>query len=230
MDILQIGIARESALKDKAVAATLRRADRFSKMAVAAAQAALSGVEEKNIGIILATSFGPHPTTFKFLDNILDYKEKEVSPTLFSHSVHNAAVSYISTVLATTGPTLTVTGFSLPLIEALRLASVWLKSGVCAQVLVGAAEERGEVFDRLFKYGEGSVFFLLGPTPGLCNVAEIVFSGSVPAATAIDALPVGTLPGALALARSVESLAPGQTASCSINDCQGRQAVIKLCK
>ena len=72
-------------------------------MAVLAAGDALadSGIEDKakrNIGMIVATAFGPHVTTFGFLDDILDHGDAAVSPTTFSNSVHNAAASYITTV------------------------------------------------------------------------------------------------------------------------------------
>ena len=104
----------------------MRRADKLSKMAVLAAADALqdSGLEnaKQRTGIILATSFGAHQTTFDFLDDIIDYGEAQVSPTTFSNSVHNAAVSYIASVLDITGPTLTVTRFSFPFQSALQLA------------------------------------------------------------------------------------------------------------
>ncbi len=47
----------------------------------------------------MATAFGPHVTTFNFLDDILDHGDAAVSPTTFSNSVHNAAASYIAMAL-----------------------------------------------------------------------------------------------------------------------------------
>ena len=89
------------AITDKQVLKEARRADNFTKMATLAAYDALidSGIPEQSkqkLGIILATAFGPHVTTFSFLDDILTYGDAGVSPTLFSHSVHNAAASYIA--------------------------------------------------------------------------------------------------------------------------------------
>ena len=167
----------------------IRRADRFSKMAVLAAWDALadSGIQindkESTIGIILATAFGPHVTTFRFLDDIIDYGDGSVSPTTFSHSVHNAAVSYISTVLNCRGPTLTLTQFTSPIHQALILAQAWLEEGRCKYVLTGCVDECGNVMDYIcnqklriandgkikpFNFsaspsavpGEGSVFFM----------------------------------------------------------------------
>ena len=71
-------------LKDSAVLGKMRRADRFSKMAVLAAHDAMAAAEPvglppvapERIGIILGTALGPHVTTFKFLDDIIEYGDK----------------------------------------------------------------------------------------------------------------------------------------------------------
>lgn len=181
------------AVPDKTLLRKLRRADKLSKMAVLAATEAMadsnSGSGEHargRIGIILATALGPHVTTFEFLDGLLDFGDAAASPTAFSHSVHNAAASYVASSLEIQGPTLTVTRFSFAFQEALRLARCWLDQGRCDQVLVGAAEQYGDVLgyvsaaklgvaaDGRIKSlafggpgpipGEGAVFFLLGQT------------------------------------------------------------------
>jgi len=172
MNVLGAGLVNSESgdcLAGRVIPGQLRRADRFCKMAICAARGALDAAqvkgEEQGIGVIMATAFGPHPTTFKFLDNILDYKENEVSPTLFSHSVHNAALSYIAAEFQINGPTLTVTGFDGVFCTAFQLANAWLDRQTCKYVLLGAAEERGPVFDKVFDIVEGSAFFLLGQGP-----------------------------------------------------------------
>ncbi len=128
----------------------LRRADQFVKMAVSASGKACIGSEfakeDTKISIIIATLFGPHATTFKFLDNILDYSDKGASPTVFSHSVHNAAASYIAAALGIMGQSLTITSFMDPLKQALILADAWLECGQAAKVLVCYAEEESHPF------------------------------------------------------------------------------------
>ena len=141
-------------LKDRAVLGGMRRADRFAKMAILAAHDALknSSLEEipsERIGIIFATAFGPHNTTFKFQDDIIDYSETGVSPTLFSNSVHNAAVSYISRALKIKGPTWTVTGFDRPFEHAVELAEAWLKEDRCDAILLGGGDEVGTVMEYI---------------------------------------------------------------------------------
>ncbi|MCD4781873.1 MAG: beta-ketoacyl synthase chain length factor [Candidatus Omnitrophica bacterium] len=176
-------------LKDPLVLKSSRRADRFCRMAVLAAWDALadSGIkirEEEKLGVIVATAFGPHKTTFNFLDNILDYGDAAVSPTIFSHSVHNAAASYITSALNTQGPVSTLTDFCFPFHEALRLAEAWINQGRCQYVLIGTVDELSPAMEYIcdqkcdineegkmkpFEFsdkaqtvpGEGSVFFLL---------------------------------------------------------------------
>jgi 3-oxoacyl-[acyl-carrier-protein] synthase II len=203
-------VAQET-ITDKTVSKKMRRADRFSKMAVLAARDAVqdSGIEfgegKSELGIILATAFGPQVTAFRFLDEIIDYGDAGASPTLFCHSVHNAAASYVASVLDSHGPTLTLTQFSFSFHQALILASAWLQEGRCKAVLVGSAEECGTVMEyicsrklnladdgriRPFEFsaspaavpGEGSVFLLLtaGDTPKrYCGLRSV--SGSAEA-------------------------------------------------
>ncbi len=186
-------VAKET-LKDKTALSRMRRADRFSKMAVLAAIDALqnAGIElhdPARTGVVLGTAFGPHPTVFSFLDDILEFGDDAVSPTLFSHSVHNAAASYVSVALGLAGPAMTLTTFTDPFHQSLLLAQTWLDQGVCDSVLVGGVEECGTVMEYIVSRklriaddetniqpffaeggpsvipGEGAVFFLLGREP-----------------------------------------------------------------
>ncbi len=177
----------DETLKDP-VLKSMRRADRFSKMVTLAACDAVSdsgiSVEDsERVGILFATAFGPHVTTFKFQDDIIDYGDAGVSPTIFSNSVHNAAVSYISRMLKIKGPTWTVTGFDHPFEEAVKLAEAWLAEDRVDYVLLGAGDECGTVMEYIcsqklpiaadgkitadaFVPGEGAAFFLAGKGAG----------------------------------------------------------------
>ena len=144
----------QETITDKQVLKETRRADNFSKMATLAAYDALadSGIPEQDkqrLGIILATAFGPHVTTFGFLDDILTYGDAGVSPTLFSHSVHNAAASYIALNLQTRGPTLTMTQFANSFQQAIILAESWLKEKRCEYILVGSVDQVGKVMEYI---------------------------------------------------------------------------------
>jgi 3-oxoacyl-[acyl-carrier-protein] synthase II len=143
-----------------------------------------AGIDRARLGVIVSTAFGPHATTFGFLDGILDFGDSAVSPTAFSHSVHNAAASYIAMTLDARGPTLTLTSFHFVFHQALTLARSWLTERRCDAVLVGATDELGAVMHHVcgrllrpaadgrikpFAFspqpeavpGEGSAFFLL---------------------------------------------------------------------
>jgi len=200
----------QETLTDASLSKKIRRADRFSKMAVLSAVDAYrdSGItvnERNKIGIILATAFGPHSTTFSFIDDILDYGDASVSPTKFSNSVHNAAASYVSSILESRGPTITLTHFKFAFQNALILADSWISEGRCDHVLCGCTEELGTVMEYAcnmklniakdgkinpFAFsdspvsvpGEGSVFIMLSKEKGGNNygkVAEVSFSQNI---------------------------------------------------
>jgi len=187
-------------IPDKTLLKRIRRAGRLSKMEVLAAQNAMTDLEPEKAdgngtGLLLATALGPHPTTFSFLDDILRYGDSGVSPTVFSNSVHNAPAAYVAETLGLLGPTLTVTRFFHAFHEAVRIAECWLGEGRCDRVLVGAADEYGEVLRYVLKArfpgstlgrmsplnlsspgvipAEGAVFFLLGAGSdpgGICHM------------------------------------------------------------
>ena len=164
---------------DASTNAQLRRADRFTKMAVAAASDAwksaresCAGIPPERIGLFLCSGFGPHCRGFKFLDGILDSGDTASSPTDFSHSVHGAASAYISRLLDLRGPSLNTTDFEIGFEEAIRVAQCWLNEGTCDRVLIGAVEELGTVFlscasrmlaerNESIPLGEGAMFLMV---------------------------------------------------------------------
>ena len=166
-----------------------KRADRLTRMLLAAALDAASAADlgpdtaRANTGLILATGFGPHAVTFRFLDDLIDFGQEQPSPTSFAHSVHNAPLHYLSRALGTTGPSLTVTGFARAFPAAWTLATDWLANGECGQVLVVAGDELGEVMlDVLARWypnseppvwGEGAVAFLLRPGDSPCLPVDL---------------------------------------------------------
>lgn len=197
----------DAVLKDKKNLKGMRRADRLSKMATLAASDAWEGagitdIDPERVGILLATGLGPHVRTFKFLDGILDFGDFSVSPTDFSHSVHNAAASYITNRIGSHGPVQTLTDFDFAFQQALRVAQCWLEERRCDIVLAGTAEELGSVLlhvcDRMLHIppdgqvcplafsasprvvpGEGAVFFALSrpgssaPGPFITTYSEL---------------------------------------------------------
>jgi len=141
-------------------------------MAAVAAMDACAGLPMDNVGLVVTSGFGSHCRGFKFLDGILDCGDSAALPTDFSHSVHGAAASYIAGLLDLRGPTLTTTDFEIGFEQAVLLAQCWLDQKICNRVLVGAAEELGDVLIHCASYmlnrheqnslGEGAVFLALG--------------------------------------------------------------------
>lgn len=200
----------EVSFSDNAILKKIRRADRFANLAVPAAWDALmeSGIPLKrngtSLGIIVATAFGPYATNLSFVDDIFKYGELNTSPIIFANSVHNASASYLSSIFGSQGPTATITQFTFSFQNALTVASVWLKSGRCENVLIGAVDEVAALLEFLCKkklrtakdgkikpfafsrrpvtiLGEGSVFFLLndGKKRSLYGrIEEVTFSES----------------------------------------------------
>ena len=131
----------------------LRRADRFTSLAVAGVMGCdgldLAMLAGDQTALVTWSALGPHRTVFATLDDILDYPEELMLPTKFSHSVQNAAASYLGTILRITGPTFATTGFDDPRNEALALARTLLLTGDCRRALVIGIAERGALTETL---------------------------------------------------------------------------------
>ena len=135
-----------------------RRANRFSKLALLAARALADKnihpiLADKNVhatlGLIVGTALGPHESTSQVHNDMMDFGDANVSPTAFSHSVHNVAAAYIAQALNIHGPCLTVTDFENIAERCRELAHCWLADGTCDAILVVTLDEAGFVFDRI---------------------------------------------------------------------------------
>jgi len=195
---------------------TLRRADRFCRMAVLAAADALADAHNASdptaTGLVIGTAFGPHVTTFRFEDEILTHGDSAVSPTIFAHSVHNVAAAYVGLACGVRGPLVSVTHFSLAFHHALLIARSWLEERRCSRVLVGGVDELGVVAryiwgmrrrlavdgrlcpfaaaaDAVAAPGEGACFLLLArdqPSPRSYGRIRSVGVGAPPSAWPTD--------------------------------------------
>ena len=152
----------------------LRRPDRLTQLALSAADVLTDVVfSDGHTALITVTSYGPACTTCRVLDDILDYPEEEILPTGFSHSVVNAAASYIAASLKIHGPTFALAGFEDPFFEAADLARVLLSCGQCRRVLIVAADENSLISDAAERtrtssfpqYREGACALMLTADP-----------------------------------------------------------------
>lgn len=118
----------------------LRRADAFIKYGALAAFEALSTIKTEdedvfqNCGISLGSSYGPMETNFEVLDQVVN--REQTSPTLFSHSVFNAASGYLARIFQLYGCAFTITDFAFPFFRALQQAIVSIESGQISNCIV----------------------------------------------------------------------------------------------
>lgn len=140
--------ADTSSLKEKVSSRAIRQMGHFSRMALLCAVDALDDaglsleeVPAADVGIVLATGYGPATPTFMFLDSILTHTELMASPLAFSHSVHNIPAASVAIVLGLTGPCSTVCQLDAPVAVAMLTAKLWLAEGRVRHVLVGAVDE-----------------------------------------------------------------------------------------
>ncbi len=140
----------------------MRRADSYTTMIAAAALGAVQdscfqGNPPGETGILVAGRFGPQNTTAKFLDELLDYPEDQLLSAAFTHSVHNAAASYVAELLHLTGPvfTMTHTGTTVPEGPFATLNACF-RTGYCSRILFLSAHESGYIDETLRKqHGPG---------------------------------------------------------------------------
>ena len=135
----------------------MRRADFYTAMIAAAALEAVQdscfrGAPPEETGILIAGRFGPQNTTAKFLDELLEYPEDQLLSTAFTHSVHNAAASYVAELLHLTGPVFTMTHHEAS-VPAGPLATVkaCIETGYCTRILFLSAQESGYIDETLRK-------------------------------------------------------------------------------
>lgn len=154
----------------------LRRADDFIRLGVVSVYESFDRefdletniVKEspEKCGLIVGTAFGPMQTNFDVLDQIIN--EEQTSPTLFSHSVFNAANSYLTRIFNLWGRALTLTDFAYPFFQALQQGCLAISSGLFDRCFVLQIETYSKLLDDTCKHYQvesswptGSVFWLL---------------------------------------------------------------------
>ncbi len=169
----------------------LRRADTFIQLAVSAVQQAIlqspeiSAESPARCGLFLGTAHGPMQTGFAVLDHIID--NQQTSPTLFSHSVFNAAAGYLARIFSLQGRALTLTDFAWPFFQALQQGYLALCAGHLDRCFVLQVETYSELLLATSRE-------LQPPTPGcVCWLLDSRETGdNLPRLTALT---INTQPG-----------------------------------
>jgi 3-oxoacyl-[acyl-carrier-protein] synthase II len=120
----------------------MRRLSRMLRMGLSAATICLRDAELKTPdAIITSTGFGFQEDMGKFLREILEQDEQQLTPTYFMQSTHNALSGLIALSVKCTGynNTYATRGFALE--TALHDAMMLLQEGEAENVLVGSFDE-----------------------------------------------------------------------------------------
>lgn len=128
----------EATLQQTRLRHRLRRADRYTSLCICAADALLGeDSPPPETALITVSSFGPSATSFQTIEEILDLPAEEISPTRFSHSVENAACSYLGVAFGLHGPVFALAGFDEAAVSSARqLAETLLEQSLAPEALV----------------------------------------------------------------------------------------------
>jgi 3-oxoacyl-[acyl-carrier-protein] synthase II len=125
----------------------LRRMDKISPMAVAAARLALENAKiqinadnRDRIGIILGTAFGATDVTVQFSENLLAQGPAAVNPILVPNTVMNAPAGHTSIELGFRGVNTTVTHYAVSAEIAIAYAAAEIRRGTADFILAGGVD------------------------------------------------------------------------------------------
>lgn len=155
--------------KKRLPALVRRRMSRLSSMVSLACQEAIQSaglnveVARDAIGFVFGTGYGELDTTSRMFQAGL---EKNMSPTLFHNSVHNAPMGYAGIITGIRGPSLTVSDGHISGESALVQAAGMIAGRAAPVLAAGAGDERYEfpLFEdpgQKSAPGEGSGFVVL---------------------------------------------------------------------
>jgi len=146
----------------------LRRMDKISPMAVAAARMALEDakiqINENNrdrIGIILSSAFGATDVTVQFAETLLGQGPSVVNPILVPNTVMNAPAGHASIELGFRGVNTTVTHYAVSAEIAIAYAVAEIRRGTADFILTGGVDILSK-----FYYESLARFHALSPAEG----------------------------------------------------------------
>lgn len=133
----------------------MRRLSRMLRMGLAAAVICLRDARLKTPdAIITSTGYGFQENMGKFLTEILQQDEQQLTPTYFMQSTHNALSGLIALSLQCTGYNNTYTGKGFAFETALHDAMILLQEKEAGNVLIGAFDEAYHVqYSEYFRMG-----------------------------------------------------------------------------
>lgn len=147
-----VNFDKKLAFAPNAPSSKIRRAPRYTRMAVSAsAQAKIDAnlsdeLDKARVGTIFSSGFGSLESTLEFSDSLLPGKPDLVSPILFSYSVANACVGQICILNGFTGfSTLLTAG------DPLEYSAMLLSTDKADVIFCGATDEYTAELDAAIK-------------------------------------------------------------------------------
>ena len=127
-------------------AAKLRRLSRMLKMGLTAATICLAEAgASRPDAVITATGYGFQDDLRRFLGDLIDQQEEQLTPTLFTQSTYNALSGMIAMTTGATGYNSTHVGRGFAFENALDDAALLLEDSGIEQVLIEAFDETSPI-------------------------------------------------------------------------------------
>lgn len=176
----------------------IRRADRFTQLALAGALACVRpGSLAEGSALILTSSVGTLSTSIAIMKKIGE-ESQPPKPFQFVNSLGNSACYFLAKMLNISGPSLATSQEESSFESALRHAEILLENNTVTQVLVGSVDEAPiPVGENLRRHGvsktqfsacyEGSHWLSLGLQSEPTSLARISFLGSLRSAAGVAA-------------------------------------------
>lgn len=146
------GEVRDFEPKDFMPAAKVRRLDRVSQMAIAAArlayqdaQLATLPLKMEGVGVILGSGFSGLVSTEAFFRSLLDMGPPGANPMLFPNTVPNAPASQIAIEMGFKGPNVTLSHKEVSGENAIAYACDLIQHGKADVLLAGAVDELSQI-------------------------------------------------------------------------------------
>lgn len=160
----------------------VRRASRYAKMAVAAAQQALvdAAVPQEGrqaLGTLFLSGYGSVASYVRFAEPVAAHTPSLASPMEFSFMVHNSSLGQVCIVFDLQGPSTMFMGG-----DPTEYASLLLSEGKAERILCGAIQERDADLCASFanagqldpqNLADGAVMLVLGGEPGAVPYGRI---------------------------------------------------------
>ncbi len=123
----------------------LRKMDRLSQYAVAAAKLALESAKlspPQEAGVVISTLYGPINSTREFLQGVTQFGPHLASAFIFPNTVMNMVTGMVSIEFGLKGPSATMVG---EIDQAIGYAADLIKNGRASVMLAGYVEEENEI-------------------------------------------------------------------------------------